>query len=104
MSTVGCRPLTKALIWEFVEISLFQSNEAMFTVKYGNDQQKIFNSNCQVINLLQHIATACGCKGEIDLAEESTGLLQFLRDFPYVYANTALKPRGSYVLVQVNSE
>eukprot|EP01114_Cavostelium_apophysatum_P011630 TRINITY_DN25984_c0_g1_i1.p1 TRINITY_DN25984_c0_g1~~TRINITY_DN25984_c0_g1_i1.p1 ORF type:complete len:177 (-),score=16.47 TRINITY_DN25984_c0_g1_i1:34-564(-) len=77
----------------------------MFTLRYGNDQTRLFNSNCQCINLLQHIRSVCNLQhipqGELDLADETTGYLQFLKDSPLEYANTLIKPRSTYVPIHV---
>ncbi|MFN3245260.1 MAG: hypothetical protein ACK42K_01030 [Leptonema sp. (in: bacteria)] len=76
----------------------------MFTVRYGNDQQKIFNSNCQAVNLLNYIKHACGYSNiDIDLAEESTGQILYMPDNPLEYASSYIKPRTNYVPVQISS-
>ncbi|PRP87419.1 hypothetical protein PROFUN_00630 [Planoprotostelium fungivorum] len=78
---------------------------SMFTLKYGQEQQRVFNANVQASLLLQHIASTCGYKGiEVDLAEESTGLLQFLRDCPNEYCTNILRSRNSYVLIEAKSD
>lgn len=74
----------------------------MFTIKWGTDKQKVLNSNCQVINLVQHIQKLIGHENEeIDLAEESSGYLQFLKEVLGEYASLLLKPRGVYIPVVV---
>jgi hypothetical protein len=53
------------------------------------------------VNVLGYIKEKCGIKeGEIDLAEEPTGLLQFLTETPLEYASNILRTRGMYVPVQ----
>lgn len=77
----------------------------MFTVKCKSEQ-RIFNSNCHIINLLSCIYQTFEYEPSIvlDLADETTGSLQNLKEYPKEYANTILKPRGTYVLVQITSK
>ncbi len=76
----------------------------MFTVRYGNDQQRIFNANCQIVNLMNHIKQTCGYpEYELEIADESTGQVIFLTDCPNEYATQYIKSRSNYVLVQVQS-
>lgn len=35
---------------------------SFIVVKYGKEQEKLFNTNCKVINLLYCIKETCGCK------------------------------------------
>ena len=76
----------------------------MFTVRYANEQQKVFNSNCHTINLIASIKQQCGYPNlELDLAEENTGQLLYLLDSPLEYASSFIKPRSSHVLIQIAS-
>jgi hypothetical protein len=81
---------------------------SFFILKYGADKEAIFNANCKVINLLQHIKEACSLQGEevenLDLAEESTGAVQFLNVNLNEQANMLLTvPKGTYVALRVSS-
>eukprot|EP01112_Ceratiomyxa_fruticulosa_P008905 TRINITY_DN2311_c0_g1_i1.p1 TRINITY_DN2311_c0_g1~~TRINITY_DN2311_c0_g1_i1.p1 ORF type:complete len:165 (-),score=41.54 TRINITY_DN2311_c0_g1_i1:248-742(-) len=77
-------------------------------VKYGKEQEHIFNANCKSINLINSIKEVCGYNdlnvNEIDLAEESTGQPAALNTTPYEYANTNLQARGVYVLISVHKD
>jgi len=83
-------------------------------LKYGKDQEKICNTNCKVINLLLHIKQVCmqlptsfvpgnmeiDC---LDVAEETTGVLQFLNSNLTGYANTVLStPKAIYIPIKTH--
>lgn len=77
----------------------------MFTLHYANDQQKIFNSNCHAVNLVNDIKSSCGFQNmELDIAEEGSGQLLFITENPLEYASNFIKPRSVYVPVQVASK
>lgn len=79
---------------------------SFLVVKYtvnNKEQEKIFNANCKVINLLHAIREAADYTKdvELDIAEESTGLLQFLPANLQDYAHNVLtQPRAPYILVR----
>jgi hypothetical protein len=106
---------------------------SFIVVKYGKDQEKLFNTNCKVINLLHCIRETCGCKdAEMyvlalqrkfqkytiiyimskflslvyyrDLAEEGTGVLQLLPANLHEHTNSVLvTPKAVYVLIRIQS-
>eukprot|EP01113_Clastostelium_recurvatum_P021915 TRINITY_DN26015_c0_g1_i1.p1 TRINITY_DN26015_c0_g1~~TRINITY_DN26015_c0_g1_i1.p1 ORF type:complete len:215 (-),score=48.19 TRINITY_DN26015_c0_g1_i1:8-628(-) len=81
---------------------------SFIVVKYGKDQERVFNTNCKSINLMTCARDVCGFPSlhpsELDLAEEATGLLMFMPSSAHDYANTLLQPRGIYVLVSLHKD
>jgi hypothetical protein len=76
----------------------------MFTVRYANEQLKVFNSNCHTVNLIASIKQQCGYPNlDVDLAEENSGQLLYLSDWPLENASTYIKPRSSHVLIHTTS-
>lgn len=81
-------------------------------LKYGKEQEKTFNTNCKVINLLSAIrlcaTTLLPTSADlecIDVAEETTGVLQFLSSSINECANTVLtSPNSTYILIKVQSK
>lgn len=81
-------------------------------VKYGNEQEKLFNPNVQVIVFLNHVKKACGfeqCSEPIDLATD-TGEVIDLQSFLKQPANAKeaarkyLDHRATYILVKCITE
>merc|ERR1712100_634837 len=71
-----------------------------FYVKYGEQQEQIFNMNCWSVVLNDYIKATCGY-GDIpeltDLQEEGGGLVE-LAAAGKAYAYTVLEPKGNYIL------
>ncbi|KAI8898129.1 hypothetical protein BC833DRAFT_620582 [Globomyces pollinis-pini] len=67
------------------------------TVKYGAEEEKIFNPNCLSAVLLNHIKHTCGFENEIlDLASETGEVMDLAK-----YAKKFLESRSSYILVKI---
>ncbi|KAK7103490.1 uncharacterized protein CXorf65 homolog [Littorina saxatilis] len=74
------------------------------TVRYGDDQRKIFNPHSKNENLLENIKLNCGCgeKEVVDVSDER-GVVKNLRNFPSDYGSDFLKERETLVLLTVQN-
>ena len=72
------------------------------TVKYGEDQSKIFNANCRNDILLHSIKDKCKCNLEdtVELSDEN-GIVKDLRRHPDEYGVEYLKERETLILLKV---
>ncbi|XP_073258344.1 uncharacterized protein C22orf15-like [Porites lutea] len=75
---------------------------SFITVKFGDNEEELFNPNCVTVNLLDNLRRRCGCqKGvTLDLSDED-GDIKNLHEFPTQYAHRFLKGREVFVLVKV---
>ncbi|XP_058961367.1 uncharacterized protein CXorf65-like [Pocillopora verrucosa] len=76
------------------------------TVVYGEQEEVLFNTDCKLKLLLDCIKKLCKCEmqAEVDLCEV-TGHPKYLQHQPQEsYATNFLKPRGKYVLIQMERE
>ncbi|XP_034326827.1 uncharacterized protein LOC128176654 [Crassostrea angulata] len=73
------------------------------TVKFGDEQSRLFNANCRNDVLLQHIKKRCDCHREddVELSDEK-GVVKHLREFPYDYGIDHLKERETLILLKVD--
>ena len=74
-----------------------------FTVKYGKDQQEIFNSDCWACVLYDHIKRTCGyfdMQEEIDLQREDGSRLE-LGSVGRERAYGTVASKGTYILVKL---
>nr|XP_022333933.1 uncharacterized protein CXorf65 homolog [Crassostrea virginica] len=73
------------------------------TVKYGDEQARLFNANCRNEVLLQAIKKRCECHREdvVELSDEK-GVVKHLRNFPYDYGTDHLKERETLILLKVD--
>lgn len=73
------------------------------TVKFGDEQSRLFNANCRNDVLLQHIKKRCDCQREdiVELSDEK-GVVKHLREFPYDYGIDHLKERETLILLKVD--
>ncbi|KAM4709213.1 uncharacterized protein C22orf15 homolog [Discoglossus pictus] len=75
------------------------------TVKYGDDNQIILNTNCRIVNLTESLKEKCQCEADasIDLLDESGNLIN-LCDLEGSQDNAInyLKERQRYILVRIN--
>ena len=75
-----------------------------FIVRYGDDEQLLFNMHCRVKVLLETIKKRCKCSPEeiIDLADEHAHIMNLAEQPDSKYASMLLQPRMSYILVRAN--
>lgn len=75
-----------------------------FSLKFGLDQELLFNANCCTKILLENIKKRCNvpCYQSIDVADEMAGVKNLAGQPDMKYANLLLQPRGTYILVRVN--
>ncbi|XP_068679263.1 uncharacterized protein C22orf15-like [Montipora foliosa] len=75
---------------------------SFITVKFGDDEEELFNPNCVTVNLLDNLRRRCGCqKGvTLDLSDED-GEIKNLHEFPTQYAHRILKGREVFILIKV---
>lgn len=74
-----------------------------FTVRYGDDESQLFNSDCWGVVLLEHIQKKCGYAGspeEFDLVQED-GTRMYLRSIGKQTARGTLTPKYAYILVKI---
>ncbi|XP_048736305.1 uncharacterized protein CXorf65 homolog [Ostrea edulis] len=73
------------------------------TVKYGDEQTRLFNANCRNDVLLQHIKKRCDCHREdiVELSDEK-GVVKHLRNYPYDYGIDHLRERETLILLKVD--
>ncbi|CAL1527119.1 unnamed protein product [Lymnaea stagnalis] len=71
------------------------------TVRYGDDQEQLFNPNSRNNLFLLNVKNRCQCQSEdvIDVSDER-GNLKNLSNFPKEYAKEYLKDRERLVLVR----
>ncbi|CAG2235526.1 unnamed protein product [Mytilus edulis] len=72
------------------------------TVKYGDDQSKIFNANCRNDILLHSIKEKCKCNSNdiVELSDED-GIVKDLRRHPFEYGVDFLKERETLILLKI---
>ncbi|XP_025103803.1 uncharacterized protein LOC112569927 [Pomacea canaliculata] len=75
------------------------------TVKYGEEQCRIFNAICRNDLLLDSIRSQCQCDQNVvvDLSDER-GEVKNLRCFPTSYGSDFLKERETLVLLRVDND
>ncbi|XP_069116406.1 uncharacterized protein CXorf65 homolog [Argopecten irradians] len=75
------------------------------TVKYGDQQSRIFNANCRNEVLLHHIKRRCECVEREDIVElsDEKGVVKNLRNFPFDYGSEYLKERETLILLKVDN-
>ncbi|XP_032241759.1 uncharacterized protein CXorf65 homolog [Nematostella vectensis] len=75
---------------------------AFITVRFGDDEDELFNPNFVTQNLLENIRRRCRCQRGVtlDLSDEE-GDLKNLPDYLHQYAHKVLKPRETFVLVKI---
>ncbi|XP_061193024.1 uncharacterized protein CXorf65 homolog [Saccostrea echinata] len=73
------------------------------TVKYGDEQSRLFNANCRNDVLLQHIKKRCDCQRDdiVELSDEK-GVVKHLRNYPYDYGIDHLRERETLILLKVD--
>lgn len=85
-----------------------QQQQEFITVKFGDDQKKIFNPNCRTSSLLESIRRNCSVseldKGKIDLLGEDGKFAQISRRSSRTPANLILNGRATYVLISIKGE
>mmetsp|Transcript_19228 Transcript_19228/g.31475 ORF Transcript_19228/g.31475 Transcript_19228/m.31475 type:complete len:116 (+) Transcript_19228:120-467(+) len=71
-------------------------------VKFGEDQQKIVNTNCSCVVLNDYLRKLCNCAQypKVDLADEKGGRRN-LQDHADEYAKDFLVERASYSLLGI---
>lgn len=72
-------------------------------VRYGDNQEKIINANCQSAVLLGHLKKSCGFSSlaePLDLSTEAGEVLD-LQSKPREYASKFIEPRSTCILVKV---
>ena len=73
-------------------------------VKYGANDEKLFNANCMNSVFLSHIKRSCGYEDtveNVDLATENGEVMDLLSR-PKEYAKRYLEPRAAYILLRVS--
>ncbi|XP_077996078.1 uncharacterized protein LOC144449420 [Glandiceps talaboti] len=76
---------------------------AFITVKYGDNQQRIFNPLCSNLILLECIRRNCKCEKGITLdLSDAEGNVKYLSENLHAYANNYLEGRGTYWLIRVD--
>ena len=75
-----------------------------FILKYGWDEELLFNANCCTKALIENIKKRCKLPSDqiIDLADEHAQIKNLSEQPDLKYASLLLQPRCSYVLVRVN--
>ncbi|KAJ7374062.1 hypothetical protein OS493_009393 [Desmophyllum pertusum] len=68
---------------------------SFITVKFGDNEEELFNPNCVTVNLLDNLRRRCGCQ------KGSGKELKNLHEFPTQYAHRFLKGREVFVLIKV---
>ena len=76
-----------------------------FKLKFGFNEEMLFNSNCYTQVLIENIKKRCKLESDqtIDLADEYANIKGLIDQSPTEYASSLLQPRYSYILVQVKS-
>eukprot|EP00794_Sanderia_malayensis_P015353 gene15353-16929_t len=75
-----------------------------FAVKYGQNEQQLFNSHCRIKILLENIRKRCNCSPNdvIDLADEQAFVKNLAEQPHFKYASLVLQqPGASYILIKV---
>ncbi|XP_076442906.1 uncharacterized protein CXorf65 homolog [Babylonia areolata] len=74
------------------------------TVRYGENQTKIFNADCKNEILLENIKMQCDCPHNeaVEVSDEH-GVVKNLRNFPTEYGSDFLKGRETLVLLTVQN-
>ena len=74
-----------------------------FILKYGNNEEMLFNSNCRIRVLLENIKKRCKLASDtiIDVADEKANVMGLSEQPDMKYASLVLQPRQSYILIQV---
>ena len=75
-----------------------------FTLRYGEDDELLFNSNCSIKVLLENIKKRCkrAANEIIDLADDQAQVKNLSDQPDFKYASLLLQPRMTYILVKVN--
>lgn len=75
------------------------------TVRYGDDQSVLFNSDCRNIILLNNIKQRCKCVDEnvVDLSDESGSVVN-LSSHLHEYGKNYLMDKGSFILIRVETK
>ncbi|XP_067930502.1 uncharacterized protein CXorf65 homolog [Watersipora subatra] len=74
-------------------------------VKFGAQEEAVFNSDCKIVSLLDEIRCKCGVEpwAEIELSDKH-GNPKDLREHLHQYASEFLKGKEVYILLQVEAE
>lgn len=75
-----------------------------FVLKFGFDEELLFNANCCMKVLLENIKKRCKIPSDqiIDLADEQAQIKNLSEQPEQKYASLLLQPRTTYILVRVN--
>ncbi|XP_031574276.1 uncharacterized protein CXorf65 homolog [Actinia tenebrosa] len=75
-------------------------------VRFGDDEQRLFNTNCRAKILYENIKERCNCQSEdvIDLADENGFLKNLPGRPPNEYATTFLPNRSTFILLQITED
>ena len=74
-----------------------------FTVKYGDSETALFNSDCWAVVLCDYMKERCGfgdLEEPVDLLDESGNPVK-LQELGKEYAKMLVKPEGTYTLCKV---
>ncbi|XP_031556592.1 uncharacterized protein CXorf65 homolog, partial [Actinia tenebrosa] len=75
---------------------------AFITVRFGDNEEELFNPNCVTLNLMDNIRRRCRCQRGVilDLSDED-GDLKNLPEYSNHYADKFLKARQKFVLIKI---
>ena len=81
-----------------------QAGPWWFTVKYGEDQQALFNMDCWACTLIDHVKDKCGYQKlpeKVDLQKEGGGMMDMPSIPKQTTAKGTLEPKATYFLCKL---
>ena len=86
------------------EISELNLTNMFFKLKYGDNEELLFNSDCCTKALIENIKKRCKLPSNqlIDLADEQANIKGLSEQPGMKFASLLLQQRSSYILLQVN--
>ncbi|XP_013417287.1 uncharacterized protein LOC106178588 [Lingula anatina] len=72
------------------------------TVRFGDQEQALFNPHCRIISLVNEIKAKCRCEDvDIDLCDESGNVKHLGHQAQFKFASDLLVDRETYILIKV---